>query len=132
VKGQEAQMENLNYPEEDHPWLMRFTTLSIFGGILFCIPGCVTIMGDRPGESAIGILALLPPVMLIFACIHILKSTDGFRHWDYGVSTINKIIGWLIIFYGCCMGISLIFLAPFMGFLDSLGISIISGLGFRK
>lgn len=109
----------MDYPEEEHTWLSRFTMMSIFGGFLFCIPGCLTLY--RPLE---GLLILALPVLLIIISVRTLHVTQNFRHWNNGISLFNKIISIIPIYFGLNLMIAFFFLAPFMGAIDGLANSI--------
>ena len=117
----------MDYPAEEHKWLSRFIIMSLFGAVLFCIPGCLSL-----NKVAEGLLALALPVVIIWLSIRTLLVTGNFSHWDHGISTKDKIISYIPLYFGFLMSIALILLFPFMGLVDGLAAIIAGGMGFRK
>lgn len=104
---------------EWHPWLKLFTTMAMVAGLITILPICLmaSSISDLLGAVLFMMLNVAPGVALIWASLHTLKATDHFRRWNSGVSQRDKLIGYVVIFFGIAMTIALFFAIPFMRFI---------------
>lgn len=118
-----------SYPEH-HPWLRIFTVLSILAGALVAVAGLAALSDPYDSEAVLyGSLATIGGIGIVWAGIHTLRATEGFKRWDSGVSERDKAIGTLCIVLGAYISIGLIFALPFIRFVEG---TVGEGLGVRR
>jgi hypothetical protein len=89
-------------PKEDHKYLRTFNIAAICAGVLtiFYIIAGWENFSPYPEDVQLAVIVGVSAILITFGGFYTIKTTDSFHHWDYGVRSGDKLIGFLIILVG--------------------------------
>lgn len=107
-------MEN-GIVEEHHPWMKGFTIATLVAGALVGYVALMTIIAIPgafdPGSTVAWAIGLtIVAVFMIWGPIWLLKKSHDFTTWG-SLDDSQKLLGWMIIFVGFCVGAAFVLVA---------------------
>ncbi len=89
-------------PQEDHKYLRAFNIAAICVGVLtiFYIIASWENFSPYPEDVQAAVIFCISAILITIGGFYTLKTTDNFHYWDYGLSGMDKLIGFLVVLVG--------------------------------